>query len=113
MTHVLGLNDEQVAVNEFEHNPNNVDDVVFPSDRIEGHRVDVLVEDEGKRDDEVKDIETLSTDVVRQDLDGVRYDKGCESDIVEAVVEEDERNDGVSGCLVLVDGVLGRANGLE
>ena len=45
--------------------------VVLPGDGIEGYWVDVLVEDEGHRDNEVENVETLGTELVRQDLDSV------------------------------------------
>jgi len=110
---IPGLKDEQVAVDELEKDPNNVDNVVLPPNGSEGDRVNVLVEDEGEGDDEVENVETLGTNRVGQDFDGVGDDERGEGNIVETVVEEDESNDCVAGGFVLVEGVLGGANGLE
>ena len=38
---------------------------------LESNWVDVLVEDEGQRDDEVEHVETLGTETVRENLDSV------------------------------------------
>ena len=38
---------------------------------LERNWVDVLVEDEGQRDDEVEHVETLGTETVRENLDSV------------------------------------------
>ena len=70
-THVLGLDDEEVAECELESDPAAVDDVVLPGDVVERDRVDVLVEDEGEGDGEVEDVETLGTERVGQDLNSV------------------------------------------
>ena len=58
--------------------------VVFPCNGIEGDRVDVLVEDERDRNDEVEDVETLSTKAVWQDLDSVHDDERRECKAVKA-----------------------------
>lgn len=73
-----GLDDEDVAEHELEREPAAVHDVVLPGDVAESDRVDVLVEDEGERDDEVEDVETLGTEAVGKDLDGVGNDEGGE-----------------------------------
>lgn len=52
--------------------------VVAPAHVLKGDRVDVLVEDEGKRDGKVEDVETLGTQCVGQNFNGVRDDDGCE-----------------------------------
>ena len=49
--------------------------VVLPCNGIEGDGVDVLVENKGDGDDEVEDVETLGTETVWQDLDGVHDDE--------------------------------------
>lgn len=49
---------------------------------IESNRVDILVEDERKRDSKVEDVETLRTDRERQNLDGVRDNKRGERNAV-------------------------------
>ena len=113
VTHVPGLKDEQVAVDELEEDPNDVDDIVLPPNIFEGDGVNVLVEDEGEGDDEVEYVEALGTDWVRQDFDGVGDDERGKGNIVETVVEEDEGNDRVSGSFVSVKGVLGGADSLE
>lgn len=107
------LKDEQVAVRGFEDEPAAVYDVVFPCDMFECDGVDVLVEDEGKGNDEVEDVETLGTDGERQDFDGVGNDEGRESNIVSGVVEEDERNDGMRSRFVSCDSEASRTNSLH
>ncbi len=54
--------------------------VVFPGDGIEGDRVDILVEDEGKGDGEVENRESFGTERVRQDLDSVGDDERGEGE---------------------------------
>ena len=66
----------EVDISELEHEPAAVDDVVLPADRVEGDGVNILVEDERERDGEVEDDESLGTECVRENLDGVR-DKGA------------------------------------
>ena len=51
---------------------------------LKGDRVDVLIEDEGKRDGKVEDVETLSTKAVWQDLDSVHDDERRECKAVKA-----------------------------
>jgi hypothetical protein len=113
MTHVPGLNDEQVAVYELEKDPDDVDDVVLPSDVFEGDRIYILVEDEGEGDDKVEDVESLGADREREDFDSVGDDEWGEGNIVEPVEQEDKGDDGVTSCFVLMNGVLGRTDGLE
>jgi len=110
---VLGLNDEEVAEDQLEGDPDDVDDVVLPADVRKGDGVDILVEDEGQGDGEVEDVEALGTDVVGQNLDGVGDDERREGNVVETVVQEDECNDGVTSRLGSVLGVESRADGLE
>ena len=78
----LRLDDEEVAEYELKREPRAVDDIVLPSDVLEGDRVDVLVEDEGERDREVEDVEALRAQRVRQDLNRIRDDEGTERDSV-------------------------------
>ena len=52
--------------------------VVLPAQVRQCNWVDVLIEDEGKRDGKVEDVETLGTQCVGQDFNGVRDDDGCE-----------------------------------
>jgi hypothetical protein len=42
---------------------------------LKSDRIDVLVENEGNRDDEVKDVKALGAKVVRQNFNGVRDDE--------------------------------------
>jgi len=113
VTYVLRLNDEQVAVNELEQDPDNIDDIVLPTDLSQGNGVNVLIEDQTERNDKVETVESLGTDMVGENFDSVGNDERSEGDIVESVIEEDECDDGVSSCLVLVDGVLGGTDCLE
>ena len=52
--------------------------VVLPCNLLESDGVDVLVEDERDGNDEVEDVETLRTKTVRENLDSVHDDEGCE-----------------------------------
>lgn len=52
--------------------------VVLPTNVAECDRVDILVEDERKRDGEVEDVETLGTEMERQNLDGIGNDQRSE-----------------------------------
>ena len=52
--------------------------VVLPGKFAQCNRVDVLVEDERDGNDEVEDVETLRTKTVRENLDSVHDDEGCE-----------------------------------
>ena len=49
----------------------NQTNVVFPGKFAQCNRVDVLVEDKRQGDGEVEHVETLGTELVRQDLDSV------------------------------------------
>lgn len=60
--------------------------IVLPFDGIECDRVDILVEDKRQRDSEVEHVEALGPDVVRQNLDGVRYDERREGKTNEQAV---------------------------
>jgi len=40
--------------------------------------VDILIEDQGQRNSEVKNVEALGTNVVGKDLESIRDDKWCE-----------------------------------
>jgi len=70
----------EVDVDKLEGEPYDVDEVVLPAELLEGNGVDVLVEDERKRNGEVEDDEALSTELVRENLDGVRDDQRCVGD---------------------------------
>lgn len=72
------LNDGEVEVTEFECEPDTVDDVVFPVEGVHGDRVDVLVEDEGHVDTELKDEETLGTDSEGETERQQQYIKLCD-----------------------------------
>lgn len=54
--------------------------VVLPGKRTQCDRVDVLVENDRKRDSKVEHVETLGTQLVRQNFDRVRNDEGRECD---------------------------------
>lgn len=86
--------------------------VVLPSDGGQSDGISVLIEDERERDGEVEHGETLGTELERQDLDGVRDDKGRVRNIVSTIVEEDECDDCVGGRVVSGDGVTGGGDGL-
>ena len=76
----LGLDDEEVQERELKREPAAVDNVVLPAKLAKRDRVDVLVEDEGQRDDEVEDVEALGTECERQDFDRVRDDERREGE---------------------------------
>jgi hypothetical protein len=59
--------------------------VVLPGKLVESDGVDVLVEDEGKRDGKVEDVEALGAEGEGQDLNGVRDDKWREGKTKETV----------------------------
>ena len=56
--------------------------VVFPLNSIKGDGVDILIEDERKRDGKVEEREAFGTKRERQNLDGVGNDEGGECDTV-------------------------------
>ena len=62
----LGLDDGPVEIAEFERDPAGVDDVVFPVESVHGDGVDVLVEDERRRDAELHDHQTLGANAEGQ-----------------------------------------------
>lgn len=90
--------------------PDAVEDVVFPAEVLETDGVDILVEDQCDLDTQVHQHETLSTDVVRQNLDGVGNQKTGPGKVVGSVVDEDHSNDGTAGSGRLVKCVLRRAD---
>lgn len=77
-----------------------VDDVVPPSDVVEGDGVDVGVDEEGGVDGEPDDAHALGADVVRQDLDGVADQQAGPGHVVADVVQEDHEDDGVAHLVV-------------
>lgn len=106
----LRLEDEQIAVNALEGEPANVDDlwkwrdrqvssttsrgdgwsrkityVVLPAEGTERNWVDILVEDESDGNSEIKDVETLSTEGVWQNFNGVRHDQRRERKTINQV----------------------------
>ena len=52
--------------------------VVLPGKFAQCNRVDVLVEDKRQGDGKVEHVETLGTECVRKNFDGVRHDEGSE-----------------------------------
>lgn len=86
--------------------------VVLPSQGVKCDRVDVLIKDEGERNDKVEDVEPFGTEVVWQDFDRVRDDEGRERNVVCSIEEEDECNDSMSSCSGLMLSILGEANRL-
>ena len=68
---------------ELEGEPRAVDDVVLPAKLLEGDGVDVLVEDEREGDGKVEGDEALGTEVVGQNLDGVRDNERGVGDTIE------------------------------
>lgn len=108
---VSRLDVEDVDHDKFDGEPDAVDNVVLPADVSQGDWVDVLVEEEGGVDHEEHDGHTLSTDVVREDFDGVANQHTGPSPVVEEVVDVDEADDGVGGTSGAGDGEAGRADG--
>lgn len=68
---VAGLDVELPDDEEFETEPDAVDDVVSPLDAAQSDGVDVLVEEESKVDAQEHQSHALGTDVVGQDFDRV------------------------------------------
>jgi hypothetical protein len=56
--------------------------VVFPAERVERDRVDVLVEDEREGDDKVEDGEALGAELVGEDFERVGNDERGEGETV-------------------------------
>jgi len=95
----LGLGSPEPDVDQLEHEPASVDEVVLPLESTESDGVGVLVEDDGTHDGKVHDRETLGTDEVWQDFDGVGDEEGSIGDGVETVEDEDECEEGTtSSC---------------
>jgi hypothetical protein len=66
-----------------------VDDVVLPTDVSKGDRVDIVVEEQSQINHQEHDSNTLGTDMVRKNLDGVTDQETRPGRVVEDVVEED------------------------
>jgi len=96
----LGLDDEEVTVNELEADPAYIDDIILPSEFIQSDWVNVLVEDERKGDGKVEDRKALRANGVRQDLDGIRDNERGERNVVCSVVQENKRDDRVRSARV-------------
>ena len=73
----------EVDVDKLEGEPYDVDEVVLPAELLEGNGVDVLVEDEREGDGKVEGDEALGTEVVGQNLDGVRDNERGVGDTIE------------------------------
>lgn len=65
---------------------------------VKSNRVSVVVEGEGSLDDEVDEHETLGTQLVGQDLDGVADEETGPGEGVEEAEEPDEEDHGVVGA---------------
>jgi len=98
---VLGLNEEEVEEDKLEAEPGDVDNVVFPSKLVKGDGVDILIENERQRDGEVEEGESLCSDGVRKNFDGVGDNERGEGDVVKRVEEENERDNGMGSSIVL------------
>lgn len=131
---VLGLHDVEPQKDEFECEPANVHElgrrrrlvstvvrygctlsatyVVLPSQGLQCDRVDVLVKDEGDRNDKAEDVEPFGTETVWQDFDRIRDNEGSERNVICSVEEEDECNNGMSSRSGLMLSILGEANRL-
>jgi hypothetical protein len=73
---------------------------------FERNGIHILIEDQAQRNDKVEYVESLRTNLIWQNFDSVGDDEGREGDIIKGIVEEDESDDGISRCFVLVDSVL-------
>ena len=93
---VLGLDVEEVDNDEFESEPDAVDNVVLPLDGVQSDGVDVGVEEQRKVDTSEHVAHGLGADGVRQNLDGVTDKETGPGHVVERVVEEDHEHDGAS-----------------
>lgn len=80
---------------------------------MKSDRIDVLIEYEGDGDNEGKDGETLGTKGVWENLESVRYNQGCEGNVVRSIEEEDEGNDSVCSGITPCNGVASGADSLE
>jgi len=100
----------EVDDNQLNSDPDTVEDIVLPANVVKTDGVDVLVEDQSDLDEQVHQHETLSTNVERQDLDGVGDQKTGPGEVIGGGVNEDHGNDGLSGSWVPGDSELGRTN---
>lgn len=108
---VAGLDVELPDNGKLDGQPTAVDNVVLPADVAEGHRVDVLVEEESEIDAEEHGGHTLGANIVWQDFDRVSDEQAGVGHVVEHVVDEDHGNDSSSCCSLLVLVELGGADG--
>lgn len=92
---IPGFDQEGVDNEDLRSKEDAVDNVILPANGVEGNRVDVLVEEEGRGDAEVQPGETLGTETVGENFGGV----GCHQ-------TGSERKPNVSGCWykTLLDG---------
>lgn len=88
---------------QFEADPDTVENVVFPLQMAKGNGVDVLVEEEGEIDGQPEDSRTFCTDIEWQNLDCICDEQARPGGVVEDVVYEDHSDDGVGGGFGSVD----------
>lgn len=93
---VLGLDIEEVDDDEFESEPDAVDNVVLPLDGVQSDGVDVGVEEQREVDTSEHVAHGLGTDGVGQNLNGVTDKETGPGNVVECVVEEDHEHDSAS-----------------
>ena len=108
---VLGLDVEEPDNDKLNGQPAAVDDVVLPSNGVEGDWVDVLVEEERNVDHQEHESHTLGTEVVWENLASVTDEETRPGHVVEGVVDEDHDNDTSGGTLGALLGKDGGADG--
>lgn len=98
----LGLDIHEIDECELETDPEGVNDVQSPrvvrAEGLEGDRVGVLVEQKCDLDRDVEDHQTLSTQLVREDLDCVADQETRPGDRVGDLEEPDEDDERLVGA---------------
>lgn len=102
-----GLNVEEPNDRKLNSQPAAVEDVVFPTDVLEGNWVNVLIEEEGQVNAEEHDGETLGSDVVGEDFGRISEKETGPGAVVGEIVQEDHGDDSVSSTLCAVHDVSG------
>jgi len=127
---IIGLNDEEVAINELKSEPAIVHDEVLPSQFLHCNGVHIsigskvrstvhviqqfnlLVEDNNHRDRKIENVESLGTDGVGKNLHSVADNKRGERDIIRSIIQEHKRNESVRCPFRSGEGVLSETNSL-
>src|SRR5882757_8006098 len=87
--------------------------IVLPADLAERNGVDVLVKNEGDRNEEAKNSVALGADGVRQNLQSIRHDQRRERNIIRSIKQKYKRNNRMRSRLALRDRIPRRAHCLQ